>query len=66
MSQQIQAELDTQVFPLLETPRLFQLPDLRPDAQHDWGWVVGVDGFHELVVIDQPDQVLTLVVAADD
>ncbi|MET9492379.1 hypothetical protein [Nocardia sp. NPDC006630] len=66
VSREIQAELDTQVFPLLEAPELLQLPDLRPDAQHDWGWVVGVDGFHELVAIDQADRVLTLIVAADD
>ncbi|WP_327141321.1 hypothetical protein [Nocardia sp. NBC_01327] len=66
VSREVQAELDTQVFPLLEAPELFQLPDLRPDAQHDWGWVVGVDGFHELVAIDQADRVLTLIVAADD
>ncbi|MFB8004003.1 hypothetical protein [Nocardia sp. NPDC056000] len=66
VSPEVQAELDTRVFPLLESPMLFQLPDLRPDAQHDWGEVVGVDGFHEIVAIDEGDHVLVLIVAADD
>jgi hypothetical protein len=61
-----QALLETKVFPLLSAAGLYCLPDLRPDAQHEWGGVVGVFGFHEFVAIDHVARSLVLVVAADD
>lgn len=45
---------------------IYQLPDIRDVAQHDWGDVVGADGFHEFVIIDRPARELALVVASDD
>jgi hypothetical protein len=46
---------------------IYQLPDIRAIAQHDWGGTVGSStGFHEFVVIDRTDGELALVVASDD
>ena len=45
---------------------LYQLPDIRATAQHDWGEVVGGDGFHEFVTIDRSASELALIVASDD
>ncbi len=46
---------------------IYQLPDIRATAQHDWGEVVGSStGFHEFVVIDRTAGELALVVASDD
>ncbi|TRW79338.1 hypothetical protein FK535_22765 [Mycolicibacterium sp. 018/SC-01/001] len=45
---------------------LYRLPDIRAWAQHDWGEIVGSDGFHEFVVIDRGSGQLALVVASDD
>ena len=46
---------------------IYQLPDIRATAQHDWGDVVGSDaGFHEFVIIDRSSGELALVVASDD
>jgi hypothetical protein len=61
-----QALLEEKVFSLLSTSALYRLPDLRPNAQHEGGWVVGVHGFHEFVAIDRRARSLALVVAADD
>lgn len=44
----------------------YRLADLGEDAQHDWGWVLGKTGFHELVVVDRVAGSLALVVASDD
>lgn len=41
-------------------------PDLRESAVHEWGWVVGHTGFHEIVIIDHAAAMLTLLVASDD
>jgi len=46
---------------------IYQLPDIRATAQHDWGDVVGMEaGFHEFVIIDRAAGELALVVASDD
>lgn len=46
---------------------VYELPDLRATAAHEWGWVVGQqDGFNEFVVIDRTCRTLTLIVASDD
>ncbi|WP_162625462.1 hypothetical protein [Mycolicibacterium llatzerense] len=45
---------------------IYQLPNIRATAQHDWGEVVGSDGFHEFVLIDRAAGELALVVASDD
>jgi len=65
-SEPVQKLLDEKVYPLLGVSSLLELPNLRPDAEHDWGWVVGRNAFHEYVEIDRPRQSLTLIVAADD
>ncbi len=46
------------------TYRLY-LRDMRSEAEHDWGWVLGFGGFHEFVLVD-PDGGISLVVASDD
>jgi len=66
ISPQVQQALDRAVYSLLSDDSLYQLPDLRPDAEHDWGWVVGREAFHEYVAIDRRRELLTLIVAADD
>jgi hypothetical protein len=45
---------------------IYQLPNIRDTAQHDWGEVVGGDGFHEFVIIDRAAGELALMVASDD
>lgn len=45
---------------------IYTLPDIRASAQHDWGEVVGGDGFHEFVVINRATAELALIVASDD
>jgi len=45
---------------------IYQLPDIRATAQHEWGGIVGSDGFHELVIVDRAAGELALVVASDD
>jgi hypothetical protein len=66
ISPQVQQALDRSVYPLLSDDSLYHLPDLRPEAEYDWGWVVGREAFHEYVAIDRRRDVLTLIVAADD
>jgi hypothetical protein len=43
----------------------FRLRDLGKQAQRDWGWVVGMQGFHEFVVIGPGDYV-RVIVGSDD
>jgi hypothetical protein len=49
-----------------EATSRYVLPDMRDTAQHDWGYVVGADGFHELVLIDRACNQVALLVASDD
>jgi hypothetical protein len=57
--------LATEVYPILGSGDLYQLPALGPQAFYDHR-VVGRSGFHEFVVIDRQSSLLTLVVASDD
>lgn len=66
LSPRIRRDLDQRVYAALDTDSLFQLPDLRPDAEHEWGWVVGRRAFHEFVAINRADRTMILIVAADD
>jgi len=63
---QMRALLVGEVYPLLAGGSVYQLPDLRSDAGHDWGWVVGLSGFYEFVVLDRGRGKLTVVVVSDD
>ncbi|QJU56267.1 hypothetical protein SCB71_21225 (plasmid) [Herbiconiux sp. KACC 21604] len=45
---------------------VYELPDIRSFAQHDWGNVIGVDGFFEYVGVSPDRSKLTLIVASDD
>jgi hypothetical protein len=45
---------------------VFELPDLRSIAEHQWGGVVGMNGFHEYVAISADRNQLNLLVASDD
>jgi len=45
---------------------LYELPDIRAAAEHEWGGVVGFDGFHEFVAISAQRDGVTLLVASDD
>lgn len=67
VSSAVQSDLDHWVYSTLPGSTVFELPNMRPDAEHDWGWVVGaINGFHELVTVNQSSRVLTLIVASDD
>lgn len=61
----LSARLEREVHPLVSgaTGR-YRLSDLGHEAFHDWGGVHG--DFHELVLIDRPARLLSLLVAADD
>ena len=43
-----------------------QLPNLRPESEHEWGRVVGSEALIEYVAIDRDGRRLSVVVAADD
>lgn len=61
------AAIEREVYPRIrEATSRYQLPDMRDTAQHDWGYVVGSDGFHEFVLIDRHAGTAGLVVASDD
>jgi hypothetical protein len=60
------AQFHEVVLPHLDGDAVYRLPELRSIAEHEWGWVVGVDGFHEFVVLDHANRLLTLFVASDD
>ncbi len=60
------AHINDSVLALFDTGEVYELPDLRATSQHEWGWVVGLTGFHEYVVIDRRAAVLALIVASDD
>lgn len=61
------AAMEREVYPrIADATSSYQLPDLRDTAQHDWGQTVGVDGFHEFVLIDRRINVVALLVASDD
>jgi hypothetical protein len=65
-SEEVQRRLRDEVYPLLGCGCLYRLPDLRPTAEHEWGWVVGHEGFHEFVAVDRPAAQVALIVASDD
>jgi hypothetical protein len=59
--------LDREVYARIQRATvIYQLPDIRASAQHDWGDVLASDGFHEFVVIDRAAGELALIVASDD
>lgn len=61
------AALENEVYPRIrEANSRYQLPDMRDTAQHDWGYVVGSDGFHEFVLINRQTNNVALLVASDD
>ncbi|WP_260973249.1 hypothetical protein [Mycolicibacterium llatzerense] len=61
-------EMDREVYARIQRATvIYQLPDIRATAQHDWGDIVGSDaGFNEFIVIDRAAGELALVVASDD
>lgn len=63
---EVEATLAAEVLPKLDGDSILRLPDLRETAEHEWGWVVGHTGFHEIVIIDRAAAMLTLLVASDD
>jgi hypothetical protein len=63
---EVEATLAAEVLPKLDGDSILRLPDLRESAEHEWGWVVGHTGFHEIVIIDRAAAMLTLLVASDD
>lgn len=63
---EVEATLAAEVLPKLDGDLILRLPDLRESAEHEWGWVVGNTGFHEIVNIDRASAMLTLLVASDD
>lgn len=64
-SAETQTGLRHAVYPLL-TGAIYRLLNLRDQAEHEWGWVVGTRGFHEFVAVDRDQQTLVLLVASDD
>lgn len=49
-----------------EDSDVWELPDLGPGAHHEWGWVVGTEGFIEFVAVSRKNGTLMLLVASDD
>jgi hypothetical protein len=64
-SDQIDGDLGEVVRLIENGESRFRLRDLGKQAQHEWGWVVGMQRFHEFVVIG-PDEYVRLIVASDD
>jgi hypothetical protein len=62
----IEDRIDREVAGFLLAPSLYALRGMTSADQHEWGWVVGSQGFHEYVAIDKGAGTLTLLVAADD
>ncbi|WP_156748061.1 hypothetical protein [Mycobacterium sp. E3198] len=61
------AAMEREVYPRIrEATSRYQLPDMRETALHDWGYVVGSDGFHEFVLINRQTNNVALLVASDD
>ena len=60
------AELDEHVYTVLGACSVYQLPDLRRDALHEWGWVVGSTGCYEFIAISPDRTGVTVIVASDD
>ncbi|WP_420368789.1 hypothetical protein [Curtobacterium sp. L1-20] len=50
----------------LGTGTLHHLRNPGPEAEHDYGWVTGGNGFHEFVRIDRTARRISVVVASDD
>jgi hypothetical protein len=60
-------QIESELYPRVHTATGCYRLALRPEAQHDSGWVVGGrTGFHEFVLIDHRTGTLALVVASDD
>ena len=62
----VEATMAAAVLPRLTGDAIFRLPDLRETSEHDWAWVVGTSGFHEVVIVERAASMLTLLVASDD
>ncbi len=62
-SAEVRRSLEVEVFPLLHAGEVLRLDGA---AEHEWGWVVGGNGFHEYVVIDGQGGTACLIVASDD
>jgi hypothetical protein len=61
------AAMEREVYPRIRQATCrYQLADLRDTAEHDWGYVVGSDGFHEFVLINRQTNDVALLVASDD
>jgi hypothetical protein len=63
---EVAATLAGAVLPRLSGDAIYRLPDLRESFEHDWGWVIGAAGFHEVVIVERAAPMLTLLVASDD
>lgn len=61
-------EMERELYPKIrEATSQYQLADLRPIAEHDWGCSVGsITGFFEFVLIDRHAGSMALIVASDD
>ncbi len=64
-AREVEGDLD-EVYSLLRSASaVLELRDLGEDARHEWGWVVGLSGFHEFVIVE-PEGGVALIVATDD
>ncbi|HIZ35009.1 MAG TPA: hypothetical protein H9815_04460 [Candidatus Ruania gallistercoris] len=61
----VRERLDS-VLTVLQAGPVYRLNNPGADAEHEYGFVTGSLGFHELVVIDRASGCLHLVVASDD
>ncbi len=64
-SDQIEGDFPAVVRVIESGQSWFRLRDLGKQALHEWGWVVGMQGFHEFIVIG-PGEYVRVVVASDD
>ena len=51
---------------LARATAVYRLTVPREGNEHDWGWAVGVHGFHEYVAINRSELSVTLIIASDD
>jgi hypothetical protein len=51
---------------VVEADEIYRLSVAREGNEHEYGWVVGLAGFHEFIAIDRDIATLTVIIATDD
>lgn len=67
LSEAVAEQVETEVYRRVrDATSRYRLVNPGEDQFHEWGFAVGNNGFHELVVIDRPAGSVALIVASDD